>query len=222
MPAWNEAEGLPEFVRELNDSLAEWNPIFFIVDDCSTDNTEQVVRELSVKGLRVDVYPNPRNMGHGPSTITALKLGLDSGASVIVAIDGDGQFTGADVARVVERLHLSQCEVVEGVRTGRQESWYRVVVSAGTRALVWARSRRLPRDANTPLRAYRSEFLKDALQRIPAGRVHLAPEARSPGLFVYAQRWLVVPLHILHVQRGPKKGEYSRLSRLPQTSRRRN
>jgi len=90
--------------------------------------------------------------------------------------------------------------VVEGVRTGRQESWYRVVVSAGTRALVWARSRRLPRDANTPLRAYRSEFLKDALQRIPA-------DALTPNLLISAlsRRGFVVLCEV-SVNSIPRRG----------------
>jgi len=39
MPAYNEAEGIAEFLRELNASLEPWNPAFVVVDDASRDGT---------------------------------------------------------------------------------------------------------------------------------------------------------------------------------------
>lgn len=65
MPAWNEAEGIGVFIRELNKSLLPWSPSFVVVDDCSTDGTAQVVRELATRGIDISVISNAENRGHG-------------------------------------------------------------------------------------------------------------------------------------------------------------
>jgi len=39
MPAFNEEEGIVEFLSELNESLSQFDPFFVVVDDLSTDGT---------------------------------------------------------------------------------------------------------------------------------------------------------------------------------------
>lgn len=181
MPAYNEAEGIAEFLQELNGSLRPWNPGFVVVDDASHDGTGASAGAAadSTPMLDVIVRSNPVNRGHGPSTLTALRLGLDSGADVVVAIDGDGQFIGSDVAAVLETLLGGEFEVAEGVRTARGDALYRKGTSLATRLLVWARSGSWPRDANTPLRAYRPAALETLLKQVPQ-------EAMTPNLIISA------------------------------------
>lgn len=179
MPAWNEAEGIAGFLTELAVELARWDVTFVVVDDCSSDGTAAAAKSVQSSGIRVDVQTNERNLGHGPSTIRALRLGLALSPDAIVALDGDGQFVGSDVAVVVEKLLTSQADVVEGVRRERNDPIYRRTVSAATRGLVWARSHRLPADANTPLRAYGPQVLERLLAVIPA-------EAATPNLLISA------------------------------------
>lgn len=169
MPAWNEADGIEEFIRELHEHLKERLPEFIVVDDCSTDRTREVIEDLHRVGIRVKCHTNPRNLGHGPSTIAALRLGLASGASHVIALDGDGQFFGVDVERLVNAATTGGTapRVVEGIRTGRSDAIYRKLLSIGTNILVWSRVRALPQDANTPLRVYESETLRDLISRIP-------------------------------------------------------
>ena len=168
MPAWNECEGIGGFLEELNAALLDRNPTFIVIDDCSTDSTREVIEVAGRSGIRVLVETNEQNSGHGPSTMRALTLGLESGADVVMALDGDGQFRGADLAHVVDVLESGGFDVVEGVRTSRKDPAYRKVVTTGTRLMVWARTRQMPADANTPLRAYRPEALARLLQEVPA------------------------------------------------------
>lgn len=179
MPAWNEEEGIAEFLTELHDSLAKWDPIFIVIDDKSTDNTVGVVQELEATGLPVTVMTNDINSGHGPTTIRALRAGLQTQADAIVGLDGDGQFLGSDVASVVATLMDSSADVVEGVRRSRTDPLYRRAVSAATCGLVWLRSRTWPIDANTPLRAYRPEVLETLLNQVPES-------ASTPNLLISA------------------------------------
>jgi glycosyltransferase involved in cell wall biosynthesis len=177
MPAWNESEGICGFIEELNAALSEWEVVFIVVDDCSTDDTAAKVCSLASLNISVSLYTNPKNSGHGPSTITALQQGLATGAAVIISIDGDGQFLGEDVSRIVEILMRQGIDVVEGVRTHREDPLYRRVVSLTTRLLVASKTRTMPQDANTPLRAYRSAVLASILDVVPE-------RASTPNLIV--------------------------------------
>jgi glycosyltransferase involved in cell wall biosynthesis len=203
MPAWNEESGIAEFVREIATSLAPSSSAFVVIDDASTDGTTSAVRALSAEGIDVVVLTNPTNVGHGPSTVRALTEGFARAPAAVVAVDGDGQFSGADVARVVRALLNSDADVVEGVRVSRGDPWFRVGTSAATRALVWARCRRLPRDANTPLRAYRPQVLRRFLAAVP-------PDAMTPNLVisVLSRRW-GVDVAELPVYSQPRRGASS-------------
>jgi len=169
MPAFNESAGIKEFLLELAEQFDAVSVKFLIVDDCSTDSTWDVLQQISASGLfDLEMTRNERNLGHGPSTIKALTAGLESGQSVIVACDGDGQIGGADMRKVVDALDIDDVVVVEGVRVARRDALFRRVVSQATRLLVFLRTGKLPRDANTPFRAYRRSALEVVLQ---SGRI---------------------------------------------------
>lgn len=203
MPAWNEAQGITGFLTELQDALSRWDPVFIVVDDCSSDRTAEVAAAVAETGIRCQVHRNDRNLGHGPTTLRALRLGADLEPEAVIAIDGDGQFIGADVAAVVERLLVSSADVVEGVRRERGDPLYRRLVSASTRTLVWTRAHERPADANTPLRAYRPEVLTRLLATLP-------PSASTPNLLISAlcRQWglRVIELPVRSIpRRGPDK-----------------
>ena len=200
MPAYNEESGIEEFISELNAHLDKWEPTFFIVDDCSKDQTAIVAASLVQQGVIVRVVPNKVNSGHGPSTVKALQLGLAVEPELIVAIDGDGQFFGSDVAKVVQLMLDSNCDIAEGVRTQRGDPIYRQVVSLMTRLLVFSRSRRFPRDANTPLRVYRPTSLRRHLDT-------LNPDTMIPNLIISAnsRRWKM-NIKEIEVRSIPRRG----------------
>lgn len=200
MPAWNEAEGIGGFLDELNSALADLDVQFIVIDDASSDATALAAAACIEQGVPVRVATNEVNMGHGPSTMRALHAGLASGCDIVVAIDGDGQFSGSDVRRVVDTLLAGRAEIVEGVRTQRGEAAYRRITSAATRGLVWTRSRALPADANTPLRAYRPATLARLIERVPS-------TAMTPNLIISAlcRRW-AIPLVEVPVTSLPRRG----------------
>ena len=179
MPAYDESEGIVSFLEEIADSLRPYDVTFVVVDDCSRDTTVEEVDGLALQGFPVTLNTNLINMGHGPSTIKALELGRDSGAEIIVAIDGDGQFVGSDVRDLVDIVARGGVDVVEGVRTSRPDPGYRKISTAATRCLVWSRVGVFPRDANTPLRVYRRNALEFLLPKLP---VH----PMTPNLFMSA------------------------------------
>lgn len=203
MPAYNEAEGIVEFLREIVEAFAGHQVNVVVIDDRSRDRTAETVERAAREGLPVRVLRNTENLGHGPSTLRALAAGVATEAGIVIAVDGDGQFLGSDIARVADELNSSGSDLVEGVRTGRDDPLYRRAVSAMTRALVRSASGIAPKDANTPLRAYRRPCLTELLEAIPE-------DAMTPNLLVSAivrregWRLLEVPVASLS-RRGSSK-----------------
>ncbi|MFH5824212.1 glycosyltransferase family 2 protein [Georgenia sp. AZ-5] len=184
MPAYNEADGIGSFLTELHESLAEYETTFVVVDDASKDDTAGAVEACARTGVPVTVHRNEANSGHGPSTLRALRAGVALQTDLVVAVDGDGQFTGADVARVVAAALERGVEIAEGVRRHREDPVFRRATTVTTRALVGVRCHHLPRDANTPLRVYRTSTLRRLLDVVP-------PNAITPNLLISAitRRW---------------------------------
>jgi len=103
-------------------------------------------------------------------------MGLSSNALFVLSIDGDGQFVPSEVADFFKLSSSSNFQVAEGCRINRDEPGYRKVLSFLTRLLVFSRSRRLPKDGNTPLRLYNPKFLLTVLELIP--EISLIPNLR--------------------------------------------
>jgi glycosyltransferase involved in cell wall biosynthesis len=186
MPAFNESEGIAEFILELVSELKSYEPTFIVIDDCSTDSTYETVSALSLLYPSIEVHRNEKNLGHGPSTYLALKYGLFSKAEIIVAIDGDGQFKGEDIKRAVDEISRSDFDIVEGVRVDRNDPFFRNLISLITRILIYLRSGKFPQDGNTPLRIYRANILNELLQKLPeffpVPNLYISAYARSQDL----------------------------------------
>lgn len=157
MPAYNEEAGISEFLSEIGEHLAPLTAELHLVvmDDCSTDGTAAAAASVS----HVTVHAQERNRGHGPTAIAAYRAGLALVPDLIVHVDGDGQFTGADLARLVTAWQWTGADVVHGVRQGRTDPWFRRGLTGLLRGAVTVLARRPIPDINTPLRAYRPEAL---------------------------------------------------------------
>ncbi len=171
MPCFNESEGIVGFLNELLFHFVSINVTIIVVDDASTDATSNVLAQEFSLDSRIKLIQNASNLGHGPSVVKALRAGLASGANHVISIDGDGQFHGEDVFKIAQVALEEHVDIVEGVRRERTEHIYRRITTLLTRLLVFARTRRLPRDANTPLRAYKKEVLQELLKNIGEGSV---------------------------------------------------
>jgi len=108
IPAKNEELGLRVLLPDLRQQYPEAEII--VVNDGSTDTTEQVCRDAGVTVLN-----HPYSKGNGAA--------VKSGARVcrgdyIVFMDGDGQHSASDVGRLLEKT-LEGYDLVVGARSGR-------------------------------------------------------------------------------------------------------
>ena len=187
IPVYNEAEGIEEFLLEIEGALT---PVvdaleFVLVDDCSTDGTVATVEATRAKlASRLSLHSTARNSGHGPALGEAYRHALATGADVVLSVDGDGQFLGADLRRVFVLLEDGG-DGVCGVRRFRYDPWFRMAMTRVLRLYISVAFGVPTRDANCPLRGYRAPLLAELLESVPAGslipNVHLAILAARRG-----------------------------------------
>ncbi len=192
IPAYNEADGIASFLTELDAALDALGSehTFVVVDDCSTDETVTVLRDLAHRLVgNLVIVESERNRGHGPTVVDAYQRALVENTDAVLQVDGDGQFHASDVNRLLDRLAEGD-DVVTGRRVDRSEPWFRSVVTFGLRLLLRLvfGVRRI--DANCPFRLYRHDVLADLLSGLP-------PEPLVPN----------VELTVLETRRGLQTSE---------------
>ena len=169
IPAFNEAEGIPGFVLEIDRALAEHVSTLrlVVVDDASTDGTVSALEAVrsELRGT-LEVFANSTNRGHGPSLMEAYRRALSGEPDFVLQVDGDGQFHGSDLRRVLVLLGDAS-HAVSGVRRFRQDSWFRMSMTRLVRAYVGLSFSVRARDPNCPLRGYEAPLLAELLSVLP-------------------------------------------------------
>lgn len=113
IPCLNEEETLPQTVRDIPRQIDGIDVVeILIVDDGSTDRTVAVARELGVD----HIVMNTNNKGLAASFRIGLDACLRLGADIIVNTDGDNQYKGQDIAKLVQPVIAGHADVVIGDR----------------------------------------------------------------------------------------------------------
>ncbi len=186
VPAKDEAENLPEFVRLAREALLPlpYACELVIVNDGSHDGTARVLDELAAKHPFVRVVTHRAQRG----IADALKSGADAARGrVLVFYPADLQYLPADIPGLVAPILDGQADVVTGAKQGNYEKRF---VSGVYNALCrWLFGVRVT-DLNS-VKAYRREVM-DALPTRPDWHRFMVVIAAAQG-FRLAER--PVPLH---------------------------
>jgi glycosyltransferase involved in cell wall biosynthesis len=83
-----------------------------VINDGSTDRTVEVAREAGVD----HIVEFPRNRGLGYAFRAGFDACLKAGADIIVNTDGDNQYAGKDIAKLVQPVVAGHAEIVIGDR----------------------------------------------------------------------------------------------------------
>jgi dolichol-phosphate mannosyltransferase len=186
MPAYNEADGIIEFLDDIYENLSSYIDFIVIVDDFSTDSTSKKIVGYSKLSHKIKLYANDRNLGHGPTFVKAINHALLFDPEIIITVDGDGQFRASDIAEKLEKFKTVNFEILECCRINRSDPFFRKLVTFCLKLFVFVRVGRFPRDSNTPLRIYRTQALKGMVGQIPVGslipNIRFSALARRSGL----------------------------------------
>lgn len=113
IPCHNEEDTLPRVIAEIPRSIPGVEAVeILVVDDGSTDRTREVAAESGAD----HIVSNRRNRGLARSFRTGLDTALKLGADIVVNTDGDNQYPGAEIPRLIQPILEGRADVVIGDR----------------------------------------------------------------------------------------------------------
>lgn len=121
IPCLNEEKTLPQTVADIPRRIDGVDRVeILVIDDGSTDRTVQVARELGVDHIIV----NRKNLGLARTFRKGLDACLHLGADIIVNTDGDNQYAGWDIPKLIGPILDGKADMVVGDRkTGQHREF---------------------------------------------------------------------------------------------------
>jgi glycosyltransferase involved in cell wall biosynthesis len=191
IPCLNEEQTLPKTLADLPRSIAGFDEVeWLVIDDGSTDRTVEVAREHGVE----HIVRLPNNKGLAAAFQAGLDASLKLGADVIVNTDGDNQYRGEDIAKLVGPILAGKADMVVGDRQVAQIEHFSGSKKRLQRLGSWVVRRvsdtRVP-DTTSGFRAYNREAAVQLLvvsnftytleSLVQAGRMLIAVDAVPVG-----------------------------------------
>ncbi len=124
IPAFNEIGAISGVVHEVR-GVMPGVPIL-VVDDASTDGTDQTARAAGAEVLRL-----PYHLGLGGGVQAGYKLAYELGYEYVIRVDGDGQHDPKYIPDLLKTLRETGCHMVIGSRfhngNGAHTSYVRAI-----------------------------------------------------------------------------------------------
>ncbi|MBI2041597.1 MAG: glycosyltransferase family 2 protein [Candidatus Nealsonbacteria bacterium] len=107
IPAFNEEKTLGGVISDLKKYVNQ----IIVIDDGSTDKTNQIARSKNIK-----IYRHLINRGLGGVLKTGIEAALQNGADIIITIDADGQHDPSEIPKLIKPIIEQKADAVIGSR----------------------------------------------------------------------------------------------------------
>ena len=113
IPCYNEEHTLPATYHDIPKEIEGIDKVeVMIIDDGSTDRTIEVAKELGVDHIII----NKNNRGLARTFRTGINECLHRDADIVVNTDGDNQYAGWDIPKLIQPILEGKADVVVGDR----------------------------------------------------------------------------------------------------------
>lgn len=159
LPAKNEAKGLLPLLLKLKKA----HPIYeiLVVNDGSTDNTEEIALQAGAK-----VITHPYSQGNG----AAIKTGArNATGDILIFMDADGQHDPNDIPQLLEKLEQGYDMVVGARKSNTHASLFRLFGNGFYNRLASLMTGHKIEDLTSGFRAVKADKFRKFLYLLPNG-----------------------------------------------------
>lgn len=121
VPCHNEEK----LIAKVIDTMPNFVDKIYIIDDCSTDNTVQVVSDhiSQEKSKRTELIQHTYNQGVGGAIATGYKAALADDIEVTAVMAGDAQMDPDELEDIVAPVIRKECDYTKGNRLFSGDAW---------------------------------------------------------------------------------------------------
>ncbi|PYK98426.1 MAG: glycosyltransferase [Verrucomicrobia bacterium] len=161
IPCYNEEGNLRELIKTIHDALDPLKLPYEVVitDDCSKDESWEILKELAASDARLRVQRFAFNCGESAASWAGLKAAR---GKYLVTLDADLQNDPRELPKFLEALKQFDC--VCGTRVGTRREGDTFIRIASSRIANWVRNRlsgERVSDAGCTYRAFKRECIED-------------------------------------------------------------
>lgn len=114
IPAYNESENIEALIH----NLSSYGYDYLVINDCSKDNTEEVLTRNGFNHLNL-----PINLGIAGVTRVGIKYAKDNDYDCVMCIDGDGQHPPKFISNLIEVVENGNDYVVGSRFVTEKKPW---------------------------------------------------------------------------------------------------
>ena len=204
-PAFNEADNVVRLVEEIEAAVSPLGQPFevIVVDDASTDQTLARLHNLMAGHPRLRVIRMKQRSGQSSALAAGLRHAL---GQYVATLDADLQNDPANIPGMLAPITSGQCDMVNGWRAQRNDTWLRRVSSKVANGVRNAITRERVQDSACGLKVLRRECLVDL--------VYFNGMHRFLPTLVRMQGFRVIEMPVHHRPRIAGKAKYGLFNRL--------
>jgi len=160
-PVYNEKETIGSFIDKLKFVSNNNGYDFILIDDCSDDGSENVLKEKGVNYIK-----HYKRQGVGKGIIDAIDYGKEKGYKILVVMASNGKDKPAEIPRLVHAIQDYNYDFIQGSRylkggSTKGTPWQRKlstkIFTLGWNLITWY----WMKDASNGFRAYKFSIFND-------------------------------------------------------------
>ncbi len=156
IPVYNEEGNISLLTKAVEDALVRYNYEIIYIDDYSTDNTRNEVKDM--KNSKVVLIELKKNYGQS----SAIMAGMDyAKGDYIITMDGDMQNDPTDIPMMLDLLKKEDWDVVTGIRNKRKDSFIRTFPSKIANYIIKKTTKLNIKDHGCALKIFTRETAKE-------------------------------------------------------------
>lgn len=109
IPAYNEEENIGKVLKEIKKDVKYAD--ILVINDCSKDNTEQIVLKNGVKCITM-----PFNVRYAMAVQTGIKYAYENNYDYVIQFDADGQHIASEAEKLYKKAIETNSDIVIGSR----------------------------------------------------------------------------------------------------------